>query len=77
MFYQVFPNPASDNVYIVSPCIEQVKGELINLQGQVVKSFSLQPNSNKIDVQEVPSGFYVLRIHDEENYQNIKLIISR
>jgi outer membrane protein assembly factor BamB len=56
----VFPNPTNSEVYVLSEK-GNIQLKLINLEGRVIKTNS----SQKINVQELPSGLYLLEIWQE------------
>lgn len=56
---KIFPNPAQDEVTILGVKAESVT--LYDLMGKmVVSKFDLE--TNKIDISQLPSGFYVIKI---------------
>jgi len=67
----LYPNPASNLIYVSattnSPYI------ILNMQGQQVKSGSIQNGS--IDVQDLPNGVYFLQWNSGVNIAPIKFII--
>ncbi len=59
----VYPNPASNKVTITSTGIIN-KAELYNMQGQKLVA---QPGSGKkteLDISQLPSGVYIIRVND-------------
>ncbi len=59
--FRIYPNPTEDNIFIQSDA-DVTFVEVFDLLGNsVVKTFS--PLNNKIDVSELSSGIYVVRIH--------------
>lgn len=70
--FNIFPNPSSTSVTIKAsfPFIE---GAIIDIQGKIVQSF----NSSSIDVSQLESGLYFIRIKDErEKFHFLKFIKS-
>jgi hypothetical protein len=67
----IYPNPAKDYVNIISDeAISDV--EIVNLQGVVILHFdSKLSRQKKIDLQNLPNGFYFIRI-----YINNKIIVK-
>ncbi|HZV70074.1 MAG TPA: T9SS type A sorting domain-containing protein [Saprospiraceae bacterium] len=55
----IYPNPSHDVLYIDTP--EALSGEIINLQGQVIKQVQLRSDS-PVDVSALNPGLYLLRI---------------
>lgn len=64
---KIFPNPAQTKVKVEvnTPQSQSLMWELVNVDGRMVKEGSIrksQRSSFDIDVVELPSGTYVLRI---------------
>jgi len=59
----VYPNPAQDYVWLVGTQVHNaVEGRIVNLQGQVVKTFTLTPEALRLDVSELPQGMYFVQV---------------
>lgn len=58
--YIVYPNPTQDNLHIVSVSAEISRVEIINLQGQIVRSVT--GNIQSLNVSDLDAGNYFLRI---------------
>lgn len=77
--FEVFPNPASENVNISfnNPANETVSYEMINSLGQLVKSEKIEAvngnNKSKISLNGLESGLYfvVLKVGDKAAVQKI------
>lgn len=61
----LYPNPARNYIYLDAEINEQIVGELINMQGQVLP---VDIQKSRIDLSDIPSGYYLLRF----NYHNKK-----
>lgn len=79
--FNVFPNPASDEVYIVA-MNETVNSNnyfvnIFNSTGSVLKQLSSLPRS--VNISELAPGFYFINIQNKETQEQktYKLIISR
>jgi hypothetical protein len=74
---EVYPNP-SDGEFTVDFGVantENVKVELVNVEGQVVKAIEMNSNAVvDVDVTEFAKGVYYLRINDGNNV-NIKKVV--
>ena len=71
--YKVFPNIVRDIINIEGKSYSRV--ELINPKGLLV--FSSNNSSGKINIQNTPNGMYLLKIYNnDESYQQ-KLIVSK
>ncbi len=61
---KVFPNPTSNEVHILLPSAEGNYSLVIyNTSGEEIKSIPLKNNSNTIDISNLSSGEYLLRIN--------------
>lgn len=72
----VFPNPASD--FVTLSAIENInKVEVFNLVGQLV--YSNNPGNNKVmvNVNDLPNGVYVARIHTATGVSNQKFNVVK
>ncbi|MCX6244572.1 MAG: T9SS type A sorting domain-containing protein [Bacteroidetes bacterium] len=78
----IYPNPASDQI-----TVEFSSGNhsgpatvyLLNNQGRHLKSFVIPENSlkSRMDVSDIPAGFYLLRIVTGENVVTTKVVVGR
>ncbi|MCS7037537.1 MAG: T9SS type A sorting domain-containing protein [Saprospiraceae bacterium] len=59
----VFPNPATDYLYIADLPDEAMRYELVNAQGQISATGPLV--GNRLDLTAQPAGIYVLRLLDD------------
>lgn len=69
--FSIYPNPIS-NQFQLNTDITIDKVEVLNLQGQVVKTFENQESYN---INDLTAGIYVVMIHSEEG-KGIKKIIK-
>ena len=80
--FKVFPNPATNSIFISIPhkgLSNQDNVQLLDIHGRVIAKTSLETDrNNRIDVESVPSGLYLVRIYrgNEVLYQE-KVIIER
>jgi len=58
---KIFPNPATDIIEILTPLKEDI--EILNIQGQHIKSISTTGNKTSIDVSGLSNGMYFLKIN--------------
>lgn len=68
----IYPNPFSDQLTIETLIRTDV--EIFNLQGQLVKQFSLEGSNNTIDLSELVCGVYTLRIKNDNGIFVKKLV---
>ncbi len=74
--YTVYPNPATDNLYIESgQHISQVK--LINMVGQTVYAGSVSDTWHQIDVSDLYAGMYFLQITTREGTVTEKIQVTK
>ena len=79
--FNVFPNPASDEVYIVATNETGNSNDyllnIFNSTGSVVKQVSYLPRS--VNISEMAPGFYFITIQNKETQEQktYKLVISR
>lgn len=59
---KLYPNPSHDFIHIDNTPIDCHSGYIINIKGLLVKSFSLSPSVNSIDIKDLPKGLYILKL---------------
>jgi len=70
------PNPAKDMLHLDSGNTQMEKGKIMDLQGRLVKEFSINHFQSDISVAEMCEGMYLIQLFaGEKMYQN-KLIIK-
>ncbi len=69
----IYPNPTSNNLYVTS-ADEIKKYVLFNGDGTIVKSMEAPPEINKISLEDIPSGIYLLQLHHKNHISNFKVI---
>ena len=79
----VAPNPASDaaRVHFFNPSEGEVQFDLYTLQGQLISQqsehFGNGSQQFELDLQDVPKGFYLLRIRHQKGWgQTIKMVVK-
>ena len=60
----IYPNPATDNLIIETP--QKATIEILNIQGQLIKTIAASGNKTSVDVSAFPSGVYVVEIKTEK-----------
>ncbi len=77
--FSIHPNPTSSFVHIEG--LTLVDGEcvinLLNSQGQTVKSQTVGTSTENIDLTELPSGLYNLKLSQKNTYQHIGKIMKK
>ncbi|MDD5571809.1 MAG: T9SS type A sorting domain-containing protein, partial [Bacteroidales bacterium] len=67
----VFPNPSSDYIYFNSQAKEKFTAELYNITGMILKT---SVNPKQLDISDMSSGVYILKIIKDENIYVKKII---
>jgi Secretion system C-terminal sorting domain len=77
---KIFPNPASDNLNIVFaqanlPDINTI--ELVDIHGNAVETFVVSGQSGRInlDVSDIPSGIYCIRVMTDDSFTVKKVVV--
>ena len=72
----VFPNPADEQLAVVSKGIEVQKVELMNIAGQVIKTTVSNDLVVTMNVADVASGVYLVRIHTAQGSTTKQVVIK-
>lgn len=74
---KVYPNPASNFVTIES--VNQLNANIMMLdtRGAIVKQFNLTNTSERIDISDLSSGIYHIRVISSEGLAQYKLVIQK
>lgn len=72
--FKVYPNPANDIVYI-SGTEGLADVTFFDMQGRAVKQVAIQ--SNTVQVSDLPSGMYIVRIENNELVKNTRITITK
>ena len=70
--FKIFPNPTEDLLYVVSTSYKLTKIEIYNVVGKKLKSFS--KNLDKININDLSHGMYLLKIYTENNSVMTKIL---
>jgi len=68
----VYPNPAADFV-LVETEVENLHYSLMDMSGKIIITGKLQ-GTNKIDVQLLHSGIYILSVHNNQVKKQVRLV---
>lgn len=75
MNVSIMPNPANDYIQIESSLtISSV--EVFNLAGNKVKTFNINGFDSKINVSELASGSYLLKVNSNDNFRIFNIVIE-
>lgn len=73
----VYPNPAKENVSIeVSEGLKSSELKIFNIQGKLVKYFILNSTQTTINISDLESGFYFIKVQDEHKTLLRKLVVE-
>ena len=72
--FLVFPNPFEDQVTIQSGLMKEHSIDIINVSGQVVKSFKTNEKTLKLDLGSLDKGAYFIKLKSPEYGQSIKVL---
>ena len=72
--FKVYPNPANDVVFIRGT-EGMANITMFDVQGRVVKQVSTQ--SNTVQVSDLPSGMYMIRIENNDMITNTRISVTR
>ena len=71
----VYPNPVRDYFYIELPESLQINNiQVFNIQGKLISDHRIPDVRGKIDVRELPEGFYILKVYTENGYVTGKMV---
>lgn len=73
----VYPNPVSQYFMITSPQLAIDEVEIYNTLGQLVKNQKLTQSNNVINIEELASGTYYLRIYNEGKFLKSDKVIKK
>ncbi|MCX6258297.1 MAG: T9SS type A sorting domain-containing protein [Bacteroidia bacterium] len=68
----IYPNPAKENVMIINP--QKLDIEILNLQGQLIKTINNAENQTTIDISALANGIYFIKGTTEKEIIVKKLI---
>ncbi|MEX1001549.1 MAG: T9SS type A sorting domain-containing protein [Crocinitomicaceae bacterium] len=73
--FEVYPNPANDLV-VIKGLKNSGQIEIINILGETVRRFSANSTSEQIQVSDLSSGTYFVRVTTDHNQLTKKLVIK-
>ncbi|ADR22497.1 hypothetical protein MATR_36570 [Marivirga tractuosa] len=74
--FNVHPNPAVSELEIFTGKMEATAYQIISLSGKIEQSGNLNAKSSTIDVTNLESGLYVLKVLDSENVVVRKIMVK-
>jgi len=77
--FRVYPNPTKSNsITITVTNNETINGvQFYNLIGQLIVDYkNIGAIQNKIEIQNIPSGFYIVKVFNDTTYSTKRLIVE-
>lgn len=76
--FNIYPNPSAGSINLVIPenSPEMCYGEIVDLNGAIIFKFKIDQHQTAINLQEIPSGIYYMRLKGEGFWGHEKLIIE-
>ena len=71
----IYPNPASQLLWLHVKDYTNARVEIIDLEGSVIKEINLKSDRERIDVSSLSTGMYIVRITTDEHYEVQKISI--
>jgi hypothetical protein len=62
--FNIFPNPATNTLTIETPTKATI--EIINIQGQIIKTLKTSEGITHVDVSALPGGVYIIKLNTGE-----------
>ncbi len=72
----IFPNPASDQLYIQLRNVQGERLEIFNVAGQRVKNESVQGDQLQISTKDFHPGLYTIKIYTKEGVISRKVLLQ-
>ena len=73
---EIYPNPTTDKVAIVSYAVNINKVNMYNISGQLVKSENINSMKTNLNVSDLKKGIYILEIQSNKTSIRRKLIVE-
>ncbi len=75
--YQVYPNPTNNILNIDFPNNENINIEIVNLFGRSLINELINENNSSVDLTNLASGIYLVKISDQTKIISIQKIIKK
>jgi len=75
--FELFPNPAANQINIQTDLNEQAPFKIYNAQGQLVKAGILKNNLSAISINQFPAGLYIFELETNNKLQLQRFIVNR
>ena len=57
--FSAFPNPALNNITLITP--QKTNIEILNIEGQIIKTFIFEKGESTINLEHMPAGIYIIK----------------
>ncbi|WP_271392205.1 T9SS type A sorting domain-containing protein [Aequorivita sinensis] len=74
--FSIYPNPVSEDFIITRSTGEPAIGNLYDMTGKLILNFSLNNQENQVNVENLASGIYFLRISNNKDILIKKIVIK-
>jgi len=76
---KVYPNPAQDILEVETNNLENhvSKVEIIDFEGNILKSIETSQNKVQINIQSIKEGIYILRVSNKKGSKTTQIIIKK
>jgi hypothetical protein len=74
--FNVYPNPVKEMISIELEIIENAEYQVLNTAGKVFLSGNIYNGSISVDVNNLATGLYVIKVSGESTWQIKKIIIK-
>lgn len=75
--FEVYPNPSSNWIIIKTPKNDNYRAQLIDILGNVCIETLINANVSKINLEELPSGIYFVRILNNDKQFVCKVFLNK
>jgi len=72
--FKIYPNPFTNKIHIENIGLQQYELTILNRLGQTIKQIQVNNKNQTIDLTELKTGIYLLRINDREIIKTMKII---
>ncbi len=70
----IYPNPASDFIFIESKIDGIIDLEILDLKGKIIDQIQIQGKQNEISISELATGNYILKATHNNSVKHIKFV---
>ena len=74
--FQIYPNPSNGQLMITTDQHQKGQVQIVDLQGKVILSEPLNSGQHYMDISDISTGLYIIRIGSESNWTSQKLILE-